>query len=53
MSVSSSIRWAGTPRERATSTNRFEFELLRDPITSRRSIYARIALTARWRLLVA
>ena len=38
ISLSSSIRCAGTPAARATSTRRFEFDELREPITSRTSI---------------
>ncbi len=53
ISVSSSIRYEGTPFAIATSTSRFEFELLCEPITSRRSISRSIALTARWRFVVA
>ena len=38
---------------RATSTSRFEFDELREPITSRRSISASMSLTAHCRLEVA
>ena len=53
ISVSSSIRCAATPPARATSTSRFEFDELREPITSSRSISASISFTAHCRLEVA
>ena len=43
----------GNAAARATSTRRFEFELLSDPITSSSSTWARSALTARCRFVVA
>ena len=42
-----------TPFARATSTSRFEFDELREPITSSRSISPSISLTAHWRFEVA
>ena len=53
ISLSSSIRWAGTPAARATSTSLFEFDELREPITRRRSISPSMSFTAHWRLDVA
>ena len=53
ISVSSSMRCDGTPEARATSTSRFEFDELREPITSRRSISPSMSFTAHWRLDVA
>jgi hypothetical protein len=47
------MRYAATPPTRATSTRRFEFDELREPITSRRSISASISFTAHCRLEVA
>jgi hypothetical protein len=41
------------PPALATSTRRFEFELLRDPMTRSRSTAARTRFTARWRFVVA
>ena len=52
-SVSLSIRCESAPCSRATSTSRFEFEELREPITSTRSHCAASCLTAAWRLVVA
>ena len=43
----------GRPAARAVSTRRFEFDELRDPITSRRSISGSISFTAHWRFEVA
>ena len=53
ISVSSSIRCASTPAARATSTSRFEFEQLREPITSSRSTSPSSSFTAHWRFVVA
>ena len=53
ISVSSSIRCPPTPAARAVSTSRFEFEELREPITSSRPISLSISFTAHWRLEVA
>ena len=53
ISVSSSIRYEATPPARATSTRRFEFDELREPITSRRSTSVSISFTAHCRLEVA
>ena len=53
MSVSSSIRWAGTPISRVTSTSRLEFDEFREPITSTRSTSRASCLTAFWRFWVA
>jgi hypothetical protein len=53
ISLSSSIRWAGTPAARATSTSLFEFDELREPITSRTSMCSRRSFTAHCRLEVA
>jgi len=53
ISVSSSMRCAATPAARAVSTRRFEFDELREPITSSKSISPRISLTAHWRFEVA
>ena len=50
---SSSIRCAATPISRVTSTSRFEFDELREPITSTRSTSAASSLTAFWRFWVA
>ena len=47
MAVSSSIRYAGAPCSRATSTSRHEFEELREPITSTRSTSRRERLHGR------
>ncbi len=40
-------------RARAVSTSRFELDEFREPITSSRSIWSSISLTAHWRLEVA
>ena len=53
ISVSSSIRYDGTPPARAVSTRRFEFEELREPITSSRSIFPSSSFTAHCRFEVA
>ena len=44
---------SATPASRATSTSRFEFDELRDPITSTRSTSRTSAFTAAWRFEVA
>src|SRR5450631_717107 len=46
MSRQSSIRCAGVPKLRATSTNRFEFELLSEPTTSSNSAAEATCFTA-------
>ena len=51
--VSLSIRCESAPWSRATSTSRFEFDELREPITSTRSHSRAIWRTAIWRLVVA
>ena len=51
--VSLSIRCDSAPWSRATSTSRFEFDELRDPITSTRSHSPAIWRTASWRFVVA
>ena len=53
ISVSSSIRYEATPAARATSTSRFEFDELREPITSSRSTSSSSSFTAHCRLEVA
>ena len=51
--VSLSIRYESAPWSRATSTSRFEFDELREPITSTRSHSRAICRTAIWRFVVA
>ena len=51
--VSLSIRCDCAPCSRATSTRRFEFDELREPMTSTRSHSGAICLTAAWRFVVA
>ena len=51
--ISLSTRWDSAPWSRATSTRRFEFEELLEPITSTRSHSPAIWRTASWRLVVA
>ena len=51
--VSLSIRCESAPWSRATSTRRFEFDELLEPITSTRSHSRAIWRTAIWRLVVA
>ena len=53
ISEASSIRYDSTPPARATSTSRFEFDELCEPITRSSSISASISFTAHWRLEVA
>src|SRR5438046_757083 len=48
-----SMRCASAPWSRATSTSRFEFDELADPITSTRSQCGAIWRTAIWRFVVA
>ena len=51
--VSLSIRCDSAPWSRATSTRRFEFDELLEPITSTRSHSRAIWRTASWRFVVA
>ena len=51
--VNAAARGAGTSAARATSTSRFEFDELREPITRRRSIWPSRSFTAHCRLEVA
>src|SRR5262249_16329509 len=53
ISDSSSIRYDATPLACATSTRRLEFDELREPTTSSRSISPSISFTAHCRLEVA